>query len=133
MSQNKNPFGLHTVTPYLIVNDVKRLINYLSQVFEAELRGDLSMRGDGSVQHAELVIGDSIIMMGEPLESLGAITVSNVGLYVYVDDCDLVFKKAVDAGGEVVLDIQDFPHGDRYGGVKDFSGNTWWIVTHVGT
>ncbi len=124
-----NPFGLHTVTPYLIVDQVEALIEFLKTVFSAELRGEVRFRDDGTVQHAEITIGDSVVMMGEPMGSLKAQPTS---MYVYVDDCDTTYQTALDAGGESVMEPQLFPHGDRYGGVQDQSGNIWWIVTHVG-
>ncbi len=124
-----NPFGLHTVTPYLIVTDVKKLVNFLQTVFDAKMRGDFAYRSDGTVQHAEVVIGDSVIMLGEPIDDFKA---SRCTLYVYVEDCDATIERALAAGAESVLQPQNFPHGDRYGGVRDFVGNIWWIVTHVG-
>ena len=129
MENAQNPFGLHTVTPYLIVYDVKKLVDFIMEVFDAKSRGDLSYRKDGSVQHAEIKIGDSVIMLGEPLEEINA---TRSTLYVYVKNCDETFEKALQLGGESVLQPQNFPHGDRYGGVKDFAGNIWWIVTHIG-
>ncbi len=129
MSIPKNPFELHTITPYIIVNNAKRLIEFLQEVFHAESRGDIHYREDETVQHAELKIGDSVIMIGEPMSNIETTT---TGLYVYVDDCDVRYKKSLDAGSVSILEPTNFPHGDRYGGVKDFAGNVWWIVTHVG-
>ncbi len=129
MSTTQNPFGLHTITPYLIVNSATQLIQFLKEVFNATLRGEISYRDDGSVQHAELKIGDSYIMMGEPLPDM---EFTICGMYVYVEDCNAVFQKALQAGALSILEPANYPHGDRYGGVKDFAGNTWWIVTHIG-
>ncbi len=126
---NKNPFNLHTITPYLIIDKVPEQIEFLKKVFDAELRGELKYRKDGSVQHAEVTIGDSVVMMGTPV---GAFESMNGGFYLYVGDCDKTYQKALDVGAESIMEPQDFPHGDRYGGVKDFNGNIWWIVTHVG-
>ncbi len=125
----KNPFKLHTITPYLMVKDAEKLIKFLQDLFHAELRGDIHYREDKSVKHAELKIGDSVIMLGTPIEELGY---TNVGFYIYVEDCDATYQKAIDLGGKSVMEPENFPHGDRYGGVKDFEGNTWWIVEHVG-
>ncbi|MBT8236248.1 MAG: VOC family protein [Bacteroidia bacterium] len=127
MSDNLNPFGLHRVTPYLIVSGVSSLIPFLQNVFGAELRGEPKMRDDGSVMHAEVSIGDSVIMMGEPTEEIKAIPGS---LYVYVPNCDQAYERALSEGGTSVMEPRDFPHGDRYGGMQDPSGNLWWIVTH---
>lgn len=129
MASKENPFGLHTITPYLLVEDVPRLVDFVKEVFEATLRGEIKFREDGSVQHAEIKIGGSVLMMGTPMEDLIAMP---AGFYVYVEDCDAVYHKALSAGAISVLEPKDFPHGDRYGGVKDFAGNLWWIVTHIG-
>ncbi len=128
MKTSKNPFGLHTITPYLVVSDARRLIEFMENVFGAALRGELRFRDDQSVQHAEVQIGDSIIMLGEPMNG---VSTNTVGLYTYVDDCDKTYQKALDAGARSVLEVAEYAHGDRYGGVEDFSGNTWWIVSHV--
>jgi len=129
MEHKENPFGLHTITPYLLVTDVPRLIDFIKEIFGGTLRGDIKFREDGSAQHAEIKIGDSVLMMGTPIDDTKAMP---AGFYVYVENCDAVYQKALDAGAVSVLEPNNFPHGDRYGGVKDFSGNLWWIVTHLG-
>ena len=128
MSKSKNPFGLRDVTPYLLISDIERLIPFLETVFDARLRGEVKYRGDGSVMHVEVTIGDSVVMMGEPPDHFDAMPST---LYVYVDNCDKTYQKALDHGGESVADPTDYPHGDRYGGIRDSSGNIWWIVTHL--
>ena len=129
MAENRIPFGLHTITPYLVVENVSTLIQFLQQVFGAESRGDPRYREDGSVKHAEMKIGNSVVMMGEPMDDIGPMPTM---LYLYVDDCDATYEKALAAGATSVLELANYPHGDRYGGVKDPVGNIWWIVTHVG-
>ena len=129
MAENRIPFGLHTITPYLVVENVSALIQFLQQVFGAESRGDPQYREDGSVKHAEMKIGNSVVMMGEPMDDIGPMPTM---LYLYVDDCDATYEKALAAGATSVLELANYPHGDRYGGVKDPVGNIWWIVTHVG-
>ena len=79
--------------------------------------------------HAEVRIGDSIIMMGEPSSEFGSIPAS---LYLYVGDCDSIYQRALQADGISVMEPTTRPaEGDRYGGVKDPSGNIWWIATHL--
>ena len=129
MSDSQNPFGLHTITPYLIVNGVSTLIEFLRQVFGAELRGDPHYREDGSVKHAEVKIGDSVVMMGEPIDKIETMPAM---MYLYVEDCDHTYKQALVAGATSVIEPDNYPHDDRYGGVKDPAGNIWWIVTHIG-
>lgn len=128
MSESSNPFDLHDVTPYLIISDIERLIPFLEAVFHARLRGELKYRDDGSVMHVEVTIGDSVVMMGEPT---GDLTAMPSTLYVYVEDCDKTYQMALDQGGESVAEPRDYPHGDRYGGIRDTSGNIWWITTHI--
>ncbi len=129
MTESRNPFGLHTITPHLVVEGVSTLIQFLQQVFNAESRGDPQYRGDGSVQHAEVRIGDSVVMLGEPMDKIGPMPAT---MYLYVNDCDSTYKEALAAGATSVLEPDNYPHGDRYGGVKDPVRNIWWIVTHIG-
>lgn len=125
----ENPFGLHTVTPYLVIDDVRSVIEFAESIVGAKLRGDLMMRDDGSVGHVEVSIGDSVVMMGEPME--GWSTTPGM-LYVYVDDCDARHALALESGATEVIAPTDYPHGDRYGIVRDGSGNMWCLVTHKG-
>jgi PhnB protein len=112
-----------TVTPYLIVPDVPRLLQFLVEAFGASERIRLP-RADGSVMHAEVAIGDSIVMMGEPTDKTGPMPAS---IYLRVDDADVAYHKALEAGGTSVSEPTDQPHaGERYGGVKDPCGNLWW-------
>ena len=128
MENKKNPFGLHTITPYLVVENVSTLINFLQEVFDAESRGEPQYREDGSIKHAEMKIGDSVVMMGEPMDTIGPMPAT---MYLYVDDSDHTYKRALAAGATSVLVPENYPHGDRYGGV-DPVGNIWWLVTHIG-
>lgn len=129
METVSNPFGLRTVTPYLVNKNAGRVIEFLKEVFGAEVRGEIQYRENGSIQHAEIALGDSVIMIGEPMEGVQSMP----GMfYVYVDDCDATFHKARQAGGTILMNMADYPHGDRYGGVTDMAGNVWWIVTHTG-
>lgn len=132
MKKSQNPFELHTITPYLTIDDVPRFIQFLETVFDAEQRGKLAYRDDGTVQHAEIKIGDSVIMLGEPSDKFPYMTPSKTGSYVYVDDCDETYKKALECGAKSLAEPANYPHGDRYGGIEDFAGNLWWIVTHIG-
>lgn len=121
------PAGYHSVTPYLVVRGVDRLIDFMQQAFGA-VEKERHTRPDGVVMHAELKVGDSIVMMGEAPEP----SVAAPGhLYLYVEDVDRTYRRALDAGGTSVREPADQFYGDRSGGVKDPSGNTWWISTHV--
>jgi PhnB protein len=119
--------GFHTVTPYLFADGSTRLIKFLREAFNAAvtMRKD---RPDGAVIHAEVRIGDSMVMLGEASPEIEPMPTS---IYLYVPDCDAVYQQALTAGGISVLEVMNFPSGERYGGVKDPCGNVWWIATHV--
>jgi PhnB protein len=127
MAAKPIPEGFRTVTPYLLVQGGSRLIEFLQQAFDAEVvsRSDMP---DGTVMHAQVKIGDSMVMMGEsgdkwqPMPSM---------LYLYVDDVDAWYHRAMKAGATSVRELTNEFYGDRVGGVQDPSGNQWWIATHV--
>jgi len=115
-----------TVTPYLIVADVNRLIGFLAEAFGAVERVRVP-RADGSVMHAEVTIGDSVVMMGEPIANVGLMPAS---IFLRVNDADETYRKALDAGATSIAEVVDHVHaGERYGGVKDPCGNIWWPAT----
>ncbi len=118
----------HTVTPYLIVENVPRLLEFLKEAFGASERVRVP-RPDGSVMHAEVQIGDSIVMMGEPTGTVKAMPAS---IFLRVQDADAAYQKAIQAGGTSVSEPKDQPHaGERYGGVKDPCGNLWWPAAAI--
>ena len=130
------PEGYHTVTPYLTVRDAAQAIDFYKRVFGA--REVTRMPGpDGkSIMHAELRIGDSIVMLSDELPgmstchaptSLGGTTVA---LFLYVPNVDATFKRAVDAGCKVLRPLADMFWGDRYGQLEDPFGNQWGLATH---
>ena len=121
------PDGYHTVTPYLTVRDAMKVIDFLKQAFGAKLTHEVIKRPDGSIMHAEVLIGDSRIMIAEESEMAKATTST---LYIYVPDVDSVFQQAAKAGGQTIMEPSDMFYGDRSGGVKDPSGNSWFIATH---
>lgn len=128
MSVKPIPDGYQTIIPYLLVEGAAELTTFLTTAFGAKVRQRLD-RPDGSVMHVELQVGDSVIMIGEPMAEFGPMPSS---IYLYVEDCDAVYQRALQAGAASVMPPTDMPHaGERYGGVKDASGNLWWIATHI--
>ena len=118
--------GLHAITPYLIVGGLSKLAHFLVEAFGARETFRLD-RPDGSVMHLEMRIGDSLIMMGEPLEGSASMPGS---LHLYVWDCDAVYWRALQAGAESVMPVTTMKNGgERCGAVLDPSGNVWWIAT----
>ena len=121
------PEGYHRLTPYLTVNDAKALIEFLKQAFDAKLVYQHS-RPDGSVGHAEVEIGDSKVMIGQASDEWKARPGT---LYMYVEDVDATYRRAMDAGATSVRAPQTEFYGDRSGGVQDSQGNQWWMAAHV--
>jgi PhnB protein len=121
------PDGYHTVTPYLIVDDVALEIDFLQRAFGAVKTYSHGDPG-GNIRHAEVRIGDSMIMMGQARDEWHA---QPVMLYLYVPDVDATYKQALQAGATSVQQPADQPYGDRSGGVADGQGNQWWIATHI--
>lgn len=126
MSVQPIPDGYHSITPSMAVKDANGAIAYYKQVFGAEEHVHLA-NPDGSLMHAELRIGDSLVMLGEAAE----VPVANLQAMLYVPDADAVFQRAVDAGAAVLEPMADMPWGDRAGRVRDPYGNVWFIATHT--
>jgi uncharacterized glyoxalase superfamily protein PhnB len=120
------PEGFHTLTPYLVVPGVARLIDFLKEAFNAE-ELHRSARPDGTIMHAQVKVGDSMLMMGEPAGEWKAMPAS---LYMYVPDVDAIYRRAIGAGGKSLSEPADQFYGDRHAGLTDPSGNMWWIATH---
>jgi PhnB protein len=121
------PEGYHTVTPYLIVEGADELLDFVREAFAADQRFRMDAP-DGSVGHAEVTIGDSVVMLADASEQWPARPGS---LHLYVEDCDGVYQRAVEAGATSLEEPNDKFYGDRSGCVRDPAGNVWWITTHV--
>jgi PhnB protein len=121
------PDGYHSVTPHLINENASRLIEFLQLAFEAEEITRLSWP-DGRIMHAELKIGDSIIMIGEASEEWKPMPAS---ITLYVENVDATYARALEAGATSIREPANQFYGDRSGGVKDLAGNHWWIATHI--
>jgi PhnB protein len=121
------PEGYHSVTPYLIVKDADALLQFVKKAFGAKVT-DEHRNQDGSIMHADVVIGDSHVMLGQAGGKWGEMLGT---LMVYVPDADATYKAALEAGGTSVQEMATQFYGDRSGGVQDPCGVTWWISTHV--
>ena len=136
MSVKPVPEGYHTLTPSLTVRDAARAIEFYKQAFGAEVRGGVAKGPDGKVMHAELQIGDSVIMLTDEFPEFGSLSPQSSGgtgmsLHIYVDGVDAAFDRAVKAGAQVEMPVSDQFWGDRYGKLKDPFGHKWSIATHV--
>jgi PhnB protein len=126
MSTKPIPDGYHSVTPYLIVKGADRLIDFVSQAFDAALIERMA-RADGTIGHAEVRVGDSVVMLSE---ARGEWKPMPAALYLYVPDTDATYRAALKAGAASVMEPADQFYGDRNAGVRDPVGNIWWIGTH---
>lgn len=133
---NKNPKGLHTVTPALTVNGALDAIEFYKKAFGA-VECEIALCPDGKqVMHAEIKIGDSVIMLNDEFKDMGCLSAKSLGgtpvtMNLQVDDADMWFERAVKAGAVVAMPIADQFWGDRFGQVTDPFGIKWGISTHV--
>jgi PhnB protein len=135
MSVKPIPEGYHTLTPFLTVRNAERAIEFYKQAFGAQARG-VAKGPDGKVMHAELKIGDSVIMLSDEYPEFGSLSPQSVGgspmgLHIYIENVDAAFDRAVKAGAQVEMPVMDQFWGDRYGKLKDPFGHKWSIATHV--
>jgi|SRR5450432_531190 PhnB protein len=127
------PEGYHTATPYLVVHDAAKAIDFYKQAFDA--RELFRMEGPpGKIGHAELQIGDSKIMLGDEMPGSGrspkSLGGTGTGIFLYVKDVDSAFNQAVAAGAKVEMPLADQFWGDRYGKLSDPFGHSWSMATH---
>jgi len=128
------PEGYHTVTPSLTIRDASRAIDFYKRAFGAQELMRMPGPG-GKIMHAEIRIGDSVLMLTDEFPEMGgkspqALGGSPVYLFLYVENVDTVFKRAVDAGAQVKMPVADMFWGDRFGRLADPFGHEWGIATH---
>ena len=134
MSVQAVPKGYHSITPFMTVRDAAHAIEFYKQAFGAKEKG--IMKGpEGKVMHAELVIGDSTIMLADEFPEFGSLSPQSIGgsgtgLHIYIEDVDSAFDRAVKAGATVEMPVDDMFWGDRYGKLRDPFGHKWSIGTH---
>jgi PhnB protein len=129
------PEGYNTLSPSLAVDNASEAIEFYKKAFGATERGRMPGPND-TIAHAELAIGDSILMLSDPFpqssvkppKELGGTTVN---LFMYVDDVDAIVQQALDAGATISMPVDDQFWGDRFGTVTDPFGHSWGIATHI--
>lgn len=135
MAAKPIPEGYHSVSPYLAIDGAPDAIEFYKRAFGAKER--VRMPGpQGTIGHAELEIGDCVVMLSDPFShstvrpprELGG---TSVGIFVYVDDVDAVFEQAVSEGATVTMALEDMFWGDRFGSVTDPYGHSWSFATHI--
>jgi len=130
------PAGYHTITPHIVVKDARKAIEFYKRAFGAEVRG-IAEGPDGKVMHAEVKIGDSILMLNDEMPNYNSLAPTStnadtcVSLFLYVESADKVFESAKAAGAVVTMPLEDQFWGDRYGKLKDPFGHSWSIATHI--
>lgn len=133
MSVKAKPDGYHSLTPYLSIHGAAEAIDFYKQALGATERFRLTMP-DGRIGHAEIVIGDSALMLSDPcdqgiLSGSQALPGAAVALHLYVDDVDAQFARAIEAGAKVLMPVQDQFYGDRSGTLRDPFGHVWYLAT----
>jgi PhnB protein len=128
------PEGYHSVTPYLVMRDAAKAIDFYKRALGATEKYRFGEPG-GKIGHAEIKVGDSMIMLADEMPDMGfrgpqSLGGSAVSLMVYVDDVDTQFKRAIEAGAKVKQDLKDQFYGDRSGTIEDPFGHVWTIATH---
>ena len=132
---NPIPVNYHRVTPYLVVDGAAEAIDYYTRVFGAVEMMRMPAPGN-RIGHAELKIGDSVVMLADANQEMGhkspkALGGSPISLLLYVEDADATAKKALENGGKLVRPVENQFYGDRMGGVEDPFGHQWYVATHV--
>lgn len=129
------PEGYHTLTAYLAVDDAAAAIDFYGRAFGAKERVRMAGPGD-SVMHAELEIGDSLLMLSDPFPQASTKPPKELGgtsasIFMYVEDIDSMYKQAIEAGASSLMEPDDMFWGDRFGSVQDPFGHSWTIATHI--
>lgn len=130
------PDGFHTLTPYLSVKGAAQAIDFYKRAFGAKERFRMPGPDGKTLGHAEVVIGDSILMLADEFPQCGnmspqSLKGTSVSLLIYVEDVDSAFKRAVDAGGKVLMPVENKFYGERSGCLEDPFGHHWTLMTHV--
>jgi len=128
------PQGFRSVTPYLTLNDAARALDFYKRAFGAQEVMRMDAPG-GKIGHAEIKIGDSMIMLADEMPSSGtrspqSLGGTTAGIFLYVENADTVFNQAVSAGANVEAPLADMFWGDRYGRLRDPFGHSWSVATH---
>ena len=133
---NPIPEGFRTVTPHLVVSDSNAAIEFYKKAFGAEERLRMTTPDGSKVVHAEIMIGDSVVMLADEFPDMGSKSPASYGgtpvsVHLAVEDVDAWFARATEAGATVTMPLDDMFWGDRYGQLADPFGHSWSIATHI--
>ena len=135
MSAKPIPDGYHSIQPYLMFQDTRAAIDFYQRAFGAKER--LCMKSsEGRIQHAEVEIGNSVLMMADENAAIEAWSITHFGgspvsFLIYTEDCDAMHQRALAAGATSTREPADQPYGDRMAGVRDPFGYRWFLATHL--
>ncbi len=135
-SVNPVPEGFHTVTPYMVIKEAAKAIEFYKEVFDAKEICRFA-DADGGIRHAEIIVGDSPVMITGESSEFGMhgpdrSSIPPVNIFLYVEDADKIFDRAIAAGATELVPMEDAAEdGDRRGGVTDPFGHVWHIATHI--
>ena len=129
------PDGFSTVTATITVRDAAKAIEFYNKVFDAKELYRFPGPDGKTIMHAEIMIGSSIVMLADEMPGMGCRSPQSIGgtgssIYLYVNDADETFNKAVSAGAKPLMPIMDGFWGDRFGSIEDPFGHVWGIATH---
>lgn len=132
------PKGFHSISPYMVLKDAAAAIEFYKKAFGAVEVSRLEIPGSGLIMHAQIQIGDSRLMLMDVMECPGGLAKSPlelegspISLHLYVENVDEAFKKALAAGAQEIMPVQDMFWGDRYGRLKDPFGYEWSLATQL--
>lgn len=130
------PKGYHTVTPSIVVAGAAKAIEFYKKAFGAQEVMRFPGPDGKTIMHAEIRVGDSNIMLGDEMPEQGARGPKTIGgtpvsFFIYGDDVDAAWKRAVDAGAKPIMPLADQFWGDRTGCLEDPFGHHWWLAQHV--
>jgi len=129
MKVNPIPEGYHTITPYLAVKDAHGLVEFLKKAFDATV--EVHTMPDGTIFNAQAQVGNSMVLIGQAPKDRADDTLMPAMLYLYVEDADGWYRRAMAAGAESIREPADQIYGDRVGAVRDLARNQWWFATHM--
>lgn len=129
------PEGYHSVQPYLYIRGAAEAIEFYKRAFGASERMRMA-RPDGRIAHAEIELGDSVVMLADEVPERGVRNPVDLGgsaasLMLYIEDCDAAYRQAIAEGAKSIREPADQFYGDRMAGVEDPFGFQWWIATHI--
>lgn len=127
MAVSYKPAETQNVIPYLVVTDAEKELAFVKEVFGAK-ETHVSRDPAGRIAHAQVTIGDSVVMMAQANEQWPSLPAA---IYIYVPDVDAAYKRALAMGAASVMQPADQFYGDRNGGVKNSNGVQWWMATHI--